>query len=54
MTRFQVSLDELVADARVPVDEQVESQAEVVAVAGEIYSPEAEGMGMPRLPGAGL
>lgn len=52
MTRFHLSLDELVVDARVPVEEQVESQAEVVAVPGELYLPEAEGLGMPRLPGA--
>lgn len=51
MTRFHVSLDELVDDARVPVEEQVESQAEVVAAPSELYPPD-ESLGMPRLPGA--
>jgi hypothetical protein len=49
---YRISLDALVGSARVPVEQQVEEQDEVVVPRGEAYSGDAAGMGMPRLAGS--
>jgi hypothetical protein len=57
MTRpgsYHVSLKDLEESVRVKVENQLEEQALVEVPRPDAHSPEAEGMGMPRMPGAGM
>lgn len=50
---YDVPLEDLLRNARVPLERLVEEQAAVEVPAADGYDAEATGMGMPRLPGAG-